>query len=800
MTVSTSQSSEIFLGNGVTTAFDFSFIGNDESYIVVTYTDTDGNATVLSPSQYTIFLNPAATGASWGVGGTVTYPTVGSPIASGTSLTVARILPLTQVDSISNQGNFAPLVIETALDTLEMQIQQTSARTGLFRGTWATAQTYNFGDYVVDGANGADTGNYYICILTNISSVWATDLAAGDWQLAINVEGISNYAVAAAASAAAALVSQTAAASSASAAASSASTATTQAGIATTQATNAASSASSAATSATNAATSATNASASASSAATSAAAAAASAEVILSAAAYGVVTTSSDNAAAFTAAMTALTALGGGKLLLGTGTFLASRITIPAAVILVGNGIGATEVQQTSGSNQDFIISANFNSLTGTNTPYSASPSTVPYYFGLQDLRVNGNKAGNSLGRGVAFYGPAQLMRGEVLVYNCAQDGIYTEYSATGGTITAWQSQEEGFFETIITRNNNGKGWVCRGPHNSIIESITAASNGDWGFYSEITSNYNGFVDYIGLLHTYLNTDQKGAYFNAGGRIVNFVADGNSGEVDISANTNIVFKNISGANAGTAGTRSGFKVTQGLCQIGIFRMVPGTAASSVICLEIVGGLTQIGECRISSSSSGTSLTGLQISGSSNVISNLSMSGFSTTSSIGIDASGGPSLTSITGVITNCKTALSYTTGANNRFALNINTGATQTAVTGSTPSTADQFFIYANGSGQIGGTHTSVVTSSGAANQVALDSTALQTLTLAHNALYTPSARNVQLTMSRSTAVTDYIVAIPPTFVSATSTNLTIIVKLSTASGTAGAIANIEARVDFGT
>ncbi len=295
MTIPTSQSLEIFLGNGVTTSFNFTFVGDSSTYIIVTYTDSTGSATVLTPSQYTVSLNAPAVGALWGIGGTVTYPKSGSPIASGTSLTVARILPLTQVDSISNQGNFAPSVIESALDTLAMQIQQTSARSGLFRGTWATGITYNFGDYVVDGANGANTGNYYFCVLTNISGTWSTDLAAGDWVLAINVQGISNYAVAAAASATAAASSATSAASSATAASTSVTSAATQATnsatsatasaasatTAGTQATNSANSATSSATQATNSANSATASASSATAAAASAAAAAVSAAVV---------------------------------------------------------------------------------------------------------------------------------------------------------------------------------------------------------------------------------------------------------------------------------------------------------------------------------------------------------------------------------------------------------------------------------------------------------------------------------------------------------------------------------------
>ncbi len=190
MTISTTQSIVTLGGNGLTDTFDFPFVADSAEFIEVTYTDSSGNITILAPYQYTLFLNPPAVGQIWGVGGTVTYPLVGSPIENGTTLSIQRLLPLTQETSISNQGDFAPQSIEAALDTLEMQIQQVSARTGQFRGTWATGVLYNFGDYVIDGLNGSDTLNYYMALQTNTSSVWATDLANGYWTVVIDVSNI----------------------------------------------------------------------------------------------------------------------------------------------------------------------------------------------------------------------------------------------------------------------------------------------------------------------------------------------------------------------------------------------------------------------------------------------------------------------------------------------------------------------------------------------------------------------------------------------------------------------------------
>lgn len=56
---------------------------------------------------------------------------------------------------------------------------------GVARGVWATATVYNQGDSVEDGSAGAATGNGYVCVVPHTSGVWATDLAAGKWKLAV---------------------------------------------------------------------------------------------------------------------------------------------------------------------------------------------------------------------------------------------------------------------------------------------------------------------------------------------------------------------------------------------------------------------------------------------------------------------------------------------------------------------------------------------------------------------------------------------------------------------------------------
>lgn len=248
MTISTTAGQQIFLGNGATNPFSFSLTAAPENATLaqalanlqLTYTDTSGNQTILSSGSYSIAFN-----ANY-VGGQVTYPLTGSPIANQTSLQLRRIVPFQQLTTIADQGDFAPTVIESALDSLELQIQQCAGRTGQDRGTWATGVVYNFGDIVIDGANGTNTLNYYVCIISNTSGTWSADLAAGDWTLFINIAGINSNVAAAAASATAAAGSAATATTEAGIATtqagiatSAATTATTQAGIATTQATNA---------------------------------------------------------------------------------------------------------------------------------------------------------------------------------------------------------------------------------------------------------------------------------------------------------------------------------------------------------------------------------------------------------------------------------------------------------------------------------------------------------------------------------------------------------------------------------
>lgn len=127
MTVSTSTTKVIGAGNGSTTNWPFTFKTLSSSDLTVVFTDSLGTETTLSPSVYAVSLNA---NQDTSPGGSVVYPLAGSAIAIGTLLTVKRVLQLTQLTDLKNQGGFYPEVLETALDRRAMVEQQINEQLG----------------------------------------------------------------------------------------------------------------------------------------------------------------------------------------------------------------------------------------------------------------------------------------------------------------------------------------------------------------------------------------------------------------------------------------------------------------------------------------------------------------------------------------------------------------------------------------------------------------------------------------------------------------------------------------------
>lgn len=123
MTITTTKSTDVLEGNGVTTSFPFAvkFLDNDD--VTVTVVDSDGAETLLSEgvgsTEYSL------TGAGNAGGGTVVYPASGgSPLPSGSKLVIQRSLEIVQDLDLTNQSGFFLETIEDTFDRSVMYIQQ----------------------------------------------------------------------------------------------------------------------------------------------------------------------------------------------------------------------------------------------------------------------------------------------------------------------------------------------------------------------------------------------------------------------------------------------------------------------------------------------------------------------------------------------------------------------------------------------------------------------------------------------------------------------------------------------------
>ena len=108
-----------FSGNGVTTAFPFTFKVFAATEVYVVRADEDGVETVLVlNSGYTVALNP---NQNTNPGGTVTLST---PLLDNFKLVVTSDIEFLQPTDLTNQGGFYPNVINNALDRLTILVQQ----------------------------------------------------------------------------------------------------------------------------------------------------------------------------------------------------------------------------------------------------------------------------------------------------------------------------------------------------------------------------------------------------------------------------------------------------------------------------------------------------------------------------------------------------------------------------------------------------------------------------------------------------------------------------------------------------
>ena len=118
MTVQNTIVKNVYVGNGSTTVFPFTFECNKAEHIQAFVKDAVGN--ISSTTNFKVNLDQK----------NVTYPNTGEPLPDGYKLIILRQLPLQQLLNLLNQGPFYAEDIEETFDEVVMMLQQMTERIG----------------------------------------------------------------------------------------------------------------------------------------------------------------------------------------------------------------------------------------------------------------------------------------------------------------------------------------------------------------------------------------------------------------------------------------------------------------------------------------------------------------------------------------------------------------------------------------------------------------------------------------------------------------------------------------------
>lgn len=177
MTLSTTQATVTYTGNGVLTAFNVPFKFRSASDIRATLiTIATGVGTVLNSSQFSV------SGAGSESGGTLTY-NPGTPMPATQKLQIDRVLSIVQSSDFMREGALDVENLEAALDSLTMMVQQVEAALAVAAGNGAISSILRN----VAGPASSVVGNFASFLNTNGNSLGDSGFDATDFALVNHV-------------------------------------------------------------------------------------------------------------------------------------------------------------------------------------------------------------------------------------------------------------------------------------------------------------------------------------------------------------------------------------------------------------------------------------------------------------------------------------------------------------------------------------------------------------------------------------------------------------------------------------
>jgi hypothetical protein len=189
------------------------------------------------------------------------------------------------------------------------------------------------------------------------------------------------------------------------------------------------------------------------------------------------------DDSVAINAAVTAAANnFGAGTVYFPPGTYLCkSTITMLGQVHLKGAGIEASVIKLASSVNADLISSGTASINLGAS--FGSGSTGGIYNWSMQDLTLDGNKAGQSSGTSycIRIYGYGYILD-RVRIRNGYTGGALFDWN--GGNTSPGQDQAQAQFNDVIVHDNNGIGLELGGPHDSQFLNIVTFNNGSHGLH----------------------------------------------------------------------------------------------------------------------------------------------------------------------------------------------------------------------------------------------------------------------------------------------------------------------------
>lgn len=194
---------------------------------------------------------------------------------------------------------------------------------------------------------------------------------------------------------------------------------------------------------------------------------------------------------------LNSLETFGGGEVRLHGGDY-EMYIDIPKLCAITGASEGATVIRLPNGANRNVIQSKGFVVFDAAKNTMSTLDG-VPHGVRIENVRIDGNRANNTSGGGVALWAIRSTIR-NVYIRNCKGRGFYSN-GVDGTTGGGADGQVENLIENVWINGCGGVGFGYYGPHDGYGDKIFVYGD----VYGEGLANSAeiGNLD-VGYMHVY--------------------------------------------------------------------------------------------------------------------------------------------------------------------------------------------------------------------------------------------------------------------------------------------------------